>query len=146
MWRKLKSGNNLLGGQWIYRRYVRIKGGQTKCEKLRTRGEGGWVGGLILVIFVRTYYVNDTLLLLFTKPFFYSQAFKRQIIFLIRLLIQGGSLSSNVTVTWGKKFRIISRTVLLKSITCLFTSTLWNVFSQPKLAIERWVRSKFPSL
>ena len=41
--------------------------------------------------------------------------------FLIRLIIQGGLLSSNVTVSCGMKFRIILRTVSLKSIlVCLY--------------------------
>ena len=48
-----------VGRGWIYRKYVRLKGGQAKCVRLRTRGEGG----LILVIFVRTYYVDDPLLM-----------------------------------------------------------------------------------
>ena len=41
----------------IYRKYVRIKGGQAKLVRLRTRGEGG--RGLILTSFVRMYYVDD---------------------------------------------------------------------------------------
>ena len=41
----------------IYGKYVRIKGGQAKRVRLRTRGEGG--GGLILTSFVRMYYVDD---------------------------------------------------------------------------------------
>ena len=55
----LNLNKNLLegGGEGarIYRKYVRIKGGQTKCVRLRTRREGG----LILAIFVRTYNMDD---------------------------------------------------------------------------------------
>ena len=87
------------------------------------------------------------LLLLFTKPFLFTKRLKVKflslIIFLIRLVIEGGSLSSDVTVSWGMKLRIILRTVLLNSINCLFTSTLWNAFSQSELAIERWIQSEF---
>ena len=37
----LNLNKNLLGeGGWIYRNYVRIKGGQAKCVRLRTRGGG----------------------------------------------------------------------------------------------------------
>ena len=54
----LNLNKNLLeegeGGGGIYRRSVRIKGGQAKCVRFRARGEGS----LILAIFVRTYHVE----------------------------------------------------------------------------------------
>ena len=53
--KNLNLNKNLLGGGWIDRKYVRIKGGQAKCVRLRTKREGG----LILAIFVRKYYVDD---------------------------------------------------------------------------------------
>ena len=55
----MNPSKNLLGrrGDECIESYVRIKGGQVKCVRLRTRVEGG----LIWAIFVRTHYVDDPL-------------------------------------------------------------------------------------
>ena len=50
--KKLLGGG---GGGWLYRKYMRIKGGSRQIRKIAYK-EGG---GLILAIFVRTYYVDD---------------------------------------------------------------------------------------
>ena len=49
------------GGGWIYRTYVRIKGGGGGVKPKRTSASKGGEGGLILAIFVRTYYVDDSI-------------------------------------------------------------------------------------
>ena len=51
--KNLNLNKSLLGG--IYRKYVRIKGGQSKSVRSSTRKKGGSDFGN----FVRTYYVDD---------------------------------------------------------------------------------------
>ena len=68
----------------MYRKYVRIKGGQTKCVLLRTRGEEG----LILVIFVSRYNLDDPL----SSKIFVNIIFKK----LFVKLCSTGNLSHSI--------------------------------------------------
>ena len=59
------------------------------------------------------------------------------------LLIQGGSLSSQVIVSWGMKFEKISLIVLLNKKTISLMLKFLKGFSQENCSIARWIRSTF---
>ena len=59
------------------------------------------------------------------------------------LLIQGGSLSSQVTVSWGMKFEKIILIVLLNKKTISLMLQFLKDFSKENCLIVHWIRSTF---
>ena len=59
------------------------------------------------------------------------------------LLIQGGSLSSQVTVSWGMKFEKIFLIVLLNKKTASLMFKFLKDFSQENCSVALWIRSTF---